>query len=321
MRALVLSIDAELGWGFHDLEQPPERRVSNARTGWSTLVDLLDAYDIPATWAIVGHLFLDECDGTHASHPLGPEWFDRERTEWADRCDLRFGSDLVDAVVDASADHEIACHTFSHVEFGDDRTTAAVARAELVASIRAARAYDVPFQSFVFPRNNVGHRDVLAEWGFSCYRGTQPRVGGRSSVARVVRKVAHSTVLAPPIVQPRIDRYGLVDIPASLFLFSFEGGPRDIATRVWADPVEKQVDRGIDRLAETDGVLHLWLHPNNVRSQADVDRLHGVFELIDRARSEQNIPVATMASVASSHRTEVGSTISSPNRAYRSDGR
>ncbi|MFB6240348.1 MAG: hypothetical protein ABEJ46_02080, partial [Gemmatimonadota bacterium] len=43
---------------------------------------------------------------------------------------------------------------------------------------RAGRAvaedWGLSLSSFVFPRNNLGHREVLAEHGFDCYRGRAP---------------------------------------------------------------------------------------------------------------------------------------------------
>jgi peptidoglycan/xylan/chitin deacetylase (PgdA/CDA1 family) len=56
----VISVDAELGWGFHDID-PPTSRVEAARTGWKRLAGLFNEYDVPATWAVVGR----QCDEQH----------------------------------------------------------------------------------------------------------------------------------------------------------------------------------------------------------------------------------------------------------------
>jgi len=305
MRTLVISIDAELGWGFHDLADPPADRLENGRSGWLTLIDLLDTYNLPATWAIVGHLFLSDCDGFHSQHPLGSEWFEREHSSWITRPDLRFGRDLIDDIVASPVEHEIGCHTFSHVEFGADYTTQDVARAEVIESIRAAQSYETPFESFVFPRNNIGHRDILAEWGFSCYRGTQPRSYGLSRAGRIAEKIVHSTISAPPVVTPTIDEYGLVNIPASLFLFTIDNRPRDVANAIWNDPIVTQVDRGIKNLIEgEEGVFHIWLHPNNIRDHRDVDRMDAIFDLISTARSKHELTVKTMGQVAAEYHTQ-----------------
>jgi peptidoglycan/xylan/chitin deacetylase (PgdA/CDA1 family) len=149
MGSVVVSIDAELGWGFHDHEEPPSSRIDAARSGWHTLLDVFDTYDVPATWAVVGHLFLETCDGVHANHPSIDGWFDRERESWTTRPDLRFGRDLVAATVDADVDHEIACHSFSHVLFDDSRVTREIASAEVAAAAGAVVCEDVPPRTLV----------------------------------------------------------------------------------------------------------------------------------------------------------------------------
>lgn len=290
---VVLSIDAGLGWKFHDLETPPAERVEAGREGWTTLVELLDEYEIPATWAVVGHLFLDSCDGIHSLHPTPEGWFERERTEWAQRPDLRYGPDLIDRISAAEAEHEIGCHTFSHVEFGDPSTTTEIAREELVASLEAAatRSPTPSMSSVVFPRNNVGHRDVLAEWGFTCYRGVSPADG-------TIHKVTRATIGQPPLVRPQLDEYGLVNIPASMFLYGFEGRSRRAFERVWDDPIVRAVRRGVDAVAGTDRIFHIWLHPNNLVTEAETVRLRRVLAAVARKRDAGEIRVETMRDVS-----------------------
>lgn len=293
MGTVILSIDAELGWGFHDLADPPRERVEAGRDGWNALLDLLEEYEVPATWAVVGHLFLDSCDGTHTLHPTPEGWFERERTEWATRPDLRYGTELVSSIDEAAVDHEIGCHTFSHVEFGAPSTTTEIAREELVASLEAAasRPPTPAMSSVVFPRNNVGHRDVLAEWGFTCYRGVSPANG-------IAHKISRATVGHPPLVTPKLDEFGLVNIPASMYLYGFEGRPRRLVERAWDDPIVRAVDRGLDAVAETDRIFHIWLHPNNLVSEAERERLRRVLAAVARKRDDGEIQVETMRDVS-----------------------
>lgn len=298
MGSVVLSVDAELGWGHHDLDSPPERRVEAGRPGWRALLDLLDTFSIPATWAVVGHLFLSECDRAHAAHPIDDGWFSRERDEWADRPDLRFAPELIAEIAEADPDHEIGCHTFSHVEFGREETTPTVARAELVASLEAAAELDVPaaMTSVVFPRNNVGHRDVLAEWGFTCYRGV--RSGSDAPGASALRKIGNATLGAPPLVQPSVDEFGLVNVPASMYLFGFEGAVRRMCERLWEDPIVSAARRGINAAAKNDGIFHIWLHPNNLVTEADVERVRAVLAHVAHRRVLGDLRVETMSEVA-----------------------
>ena len=294
MGAVVFSVDAELGWGFHDLPDPPTRRVEAGREGWLTLLDIFDRYDVPATWAVVGHLMLDSCDGVHADHPAIDGWFDRERTSWRDRPDLRFGTDLVRQTVGGG--HEIACHTFSHVRFGDPRITPEIAAAELAAASDAAERFGVEYDSIVFPRNAVGHRDRVADAGFTCYRSREPAPA--TGAGRAAAKLRDALTARPSMVEPTVDEYGLVNVPPSLFLFGFEGRARTVATALGGDPIRRQARNGIDRAAETDGVFHMWLHPNNLCTPRDARRIDAIVEYAAQRREEDGLRIETMAETA-----------------------
>lgn len=289
---VVISVDAELGWGFHDFADPPSNPIEYARTGWRRLVGMLDEYRLPATWGIVGHLFLEGCDGHHADHPAPSGWFEREREEWADRPELRFGRGLIETVESSRVDHELANHSFSHVLFRDD-ISPELARADVVQShVAAGRDFD----SFIYPRNIVGHRDQLAAEGYTCYRGAAPHVTMEHSgrVWKMVRLLGGTSLLATPT----IDEYGLVNVPASLFLFSFEGVARAFSEWVIGDPVVRQVRAGIDEAARTGGMFHVWLHPNNIWYDHHAHRLREVFGMIASARAEDRITVEPMGEVA-----------------------
>jgi len=291
MGSVVISIDAELGWGFHDVAVPTER-LEAARVGWKRLAGLCSEYGIPATWAVVGHLLLDDCDSRHLDHPRGPEWFRCEREAWADRPSLRYGPHLVADVASDPVGHEIGCHTFSHVLMGAAGTTETTARAEIEACLEATRETEYSLRSFVFPRNSVGHRAVLSEYGFDCYRGAAPEN------PTPFRKLREATVgePSPRLVEPTIDEHGLVDVPASLYLFSFEGRPRRLLTTVFEDPVVQYARRGIDAAAQEDGVFHMWLHPNNLIGRPELARTRAIFEYIDSRRDE--LEIETMGEVA-----------------------
>ena len=287
--SVVISIDAELGWGFHDLDSPPQDRIERSREGWQALAGLLETYEIPATWAVVGHLLLDSCDGTHANHPAGEEWFawDGQR-----RHELRFADGLVDDVVDSPVDHEIASHTFSHVLFGDPNTSRDVAVAEMERCRDVFGERELDLSSFVFPRNQIGHRDVLSEFGVEAYRG------GRAPRGSTLRRVAESLLGThdPHLPEPVVDEYGLVYVPPSQYLYTFEGIYHRIAERTVGDPVVAQARLGIDAAAESGGLFHVWLHPNNLTSALQRRRFERILRYLHDNRD--HVRVETMADVA-----------------------
>jgi len=313
---VVISLDAELGWGFHDQQTMPADRIANPRAAWHFLLRLFDRYGIPATWAVVGHLCLASCDGSHADYPAGADWFDRDPGGHATPDSNWFAPDLVDAVSDRAVDHEIGLHAFSHVEFGAAETTRAVADFELQQGLAAAEAVGASPSSFVFPRNKIGHRDRLAAHGITCYRGRQPARWYDATAIPAFDTAGKLSTFAlglssPPLVEPQVDEHGLVNIPASLFVFSFEGTPRDVIAHLGGDPVVRQVERGLAALrSRPDGVLHLWLHPNNITTQQDRTRMSEIAALIADYRDRHGISVETMASVASRLRPDDGRAVS-----------
>jgi len=298
MGTVVVSVDAELGWGFHDYppDKQPRDRIELSRRGWRRLVRACEESEIPATWAVVGHLFERECNGAHVGHPTPPDWFAHERGDDPMPESLRFAPELIELLTDGPIDHDVGSHTYSHVEFGADYATPELARAECQRAVDAAAVSGLKLSSFVFPRNRIDHREALANAEFTCYRGRRPADG-----VSPLRKLAQATVLSepPPLVTPTVDEFGLVNIPASLFLFGFEGVPRRMLSATVGDPIVKQAKLGVDAAARSeDGVCHLWLHPNNLTDAAAIERVRAIFDYIDRTRERTELTVETMRDVA-----------------------
>jgi hypothetical protein len=64
MGLVVFSADFEMAWAFRYSKTLASKAVEiglKERENVPTLLDLFDKYQIPATWATVGHLFLNEC--------------------------------------------------------------------------------------------------------------------------------------------------------------------------------------------------------------------------------------------------------------------
>lgn len=300
MGSVVVSLDAELAWGFHDLDEPPTERIQNARTAWKRLLELFDTYDVPATWAIVGHLMLEVCDGRHDEHPASVDgWFDRDPGGDESHSKRWFGNGLLKAVENAAIDHEIASHSFSHAVFDPETLEREVAVAELDQSVDAAAERGIDLESFVFPRNVVGYRELLAEHGFAAYRGTRPAEWYDDAPSYAVGKVVASLKWStPPIVYPEVDEHGLVDVPASFYLFSLGNVDWPFVKPVCNDLLASRGKRGIDEVVDSGGVFHLWLHPNNLIQLSDFALLEDILAYVDTRREQTDLLVETMADVA-----------------------
>lgn len=103
---------------------------------------------------------------------------------------------------------------------------------------------------------------------------------GEQSVSRALKKLTSATIGTPepPLVKPRLDEYGLVNLFVSLFLFNFEGVARSAVASIGRDPVVKQAMKGIDDTAENDGVFQ-WCHPHNLRTDRDFERIEATLSI------------------------------------------
>jgi len=141
---------------------------------------------VPATWATVGHLCLSSCSRSSSgiAHPhlirhkhfendhwnfSSGDWFQNDPCTNVDTDPAWYAPDLVEAIVSARAKHELASHSFSHVNFGPDCPPEVVA-SELDACIQAMEPFGVRPTTLVFPGNHVGNLNVIAAKGFKAVR-------------------------------------------------------------------------------------------------------------------------------------------------------
>jgi peptidoglycan/xylan/chitin deacetylase (PgdA/CDA1 family) len=233
---MVVSLDLELCWGRFDKVPVPvlEADAAEERIQIKRLLALLDRYEIPATWATVGHLMLEGCtrhDGAvHAEVMPRPDysWFPKD---WYvhDPCTSAIQSpgwyapDILEWIRGTRVRHEIASHSFAHIYYGDPECNAAAARVDLTAAVAAASQCDVSLRSFVFPRNQVGHLDVLREQGIRAYRGADP-TPFRKSKGKLYKTLSFLDQLfglPPKAVRAEEVMPGLWNIPGNLYGFLY----------------------------------------------------------------------------------------------------
>lgn len=308
----TLSLDFELVWGSRDLYDPLEPLLEQARATrrvvFEALLGHLQKNGICATWATVGHLFLGEArrvDGVlHPGvvpprHPWRPKpWFDGvpEGTE-AEHPEF-YGRSLVLRLKDAG--QEIGSHSFSHPVFGDAGCSRQCADTDLARCVALAAELGLTLHSFVFPRNVVGHLDLVARHGFTCWRGPAPDWYADGAVPQPIGRLAHIADVAraatPPTVMPCRGEHGLWNVPASASFLPANGVRRVI-------PVSRRVERsirGVDAAVRDRRMFHLWLHPINLAT-APGPMLAGLFSVLDHAarlRDAGQIDIMSMVQVA-----------------------
>ncbi len=177
-----LTIDFELAWsrarrgeGCVSIEESLERSRRNRKT-FPALILLSEKYNIPITFALVGHTALASC-AEHSLPPLfQPCWTQNDWYDLDPHTDLNthpdyYGADLVTKIKNSRVKHEIASHSFSHVDLADSETTPAVAKFEIEESYRLLKKIEPDLTTYVFAKNQPAFLDLIKNTGFTIYRG------------------------------------------------------------------------------------------------------------------------------------------------------
>jgi peptidoglycan/xylan/chitin deacetylase (PgdA/CDA1 family) len=241
--SLCISIDLELAWGTWDKPSATTHAhcARSERAIVDALIDMFERYDVSATWAIVGRL-LDA---------------DRERSGA-----IWFAPDLVDRVRAARVAQDIGSHSYAHVYFGE--TAREKLRTDLADARRVHDRHGLPFTSFVFPRNQVAHLDLLRAAGVKVFRSVdrgwhisvRERLG---TTAGRVANLADKVLPIPPQTIEPIDHGDLVELPSSMLLLARNG----VRRLVHSAAIAAKAMLGLERARRDGRVFHLWFHPSN----------------------------------------------------------
>lgn len=296
----VVSIDLEMSWGVLHRGRPhDDSPYRDERSIVAEVLELFEQYEISATWAIVGHLFLRECrpvdgvkhpDIARPTYPWLPgDWYELDPCLSMSEAPTWYGPDLVDAIRACEVPQEIASHSFGHLIAGEPGCSPEAFRTDLAASRAVAADAGIELRSFVFPRNSIGHLDVLENAGFTAYRnrprGSEPSSSG--SGRRLVKLLDASRSSSWRPVRPVLNG-GLVEIPHTYLFDPGSKKARRFGTRLWS----LQQRRRLRYAVRTRSLFHLWFHSHNLaghrrRARAALDALLSeVRSLIDAGRLE-----------------------------------
>jgi hypothetical protein len=295
----ILSLDTEFLWGPTDESYKAllHRNAKDVRKAISLLLDLLRKYDIPATWAVVGHLFLDACDETSCltwrnimNHGYHRDWYQDPYSDIR-RDPLYYGKDVIEKIVSDTERHEIGYHSFSHPRFSE--ISREFAEGEIREAKKIEKAWGIHFSSFVFPRNEVAHLEVLKEYGFTIFRGAPavPRPIFHGNLGKTWNR-SIAKIIAPPVMPAWRD--GLWEIPSSM---------------CFCDPqvpfsVLPKARLGLKRAMDNRMVFHAYLHPWNLVLYAglyrDLEKFLAYVSSMQKRGWIECIPMGTYAELLSS---------------------
>lgn len=279
-----ISIDLELLWGVWDTVDTSMVRACtlHERPAIEGILNLLERYEVPATWAFVGRL-LDESRGFDGLRGSRENWF---------------APDAVELILKGAVEHEIATHTYGHVYYHESGREAVLE--DLSRAKEVHEKHGLPFKSLVFPRNQVGHLDVLCEVGIETFRSVDAGLLERCSryaprLRPAVNLLDKALPTRPPIVSPVVHENGLTELPSSMLLIG-RNGMRRVAS---ASALRNKLRLGTEGASERRGLFHLWFHPSNFyfHAETQLELLESVLSCATRLRSLGRLDILPMADV------------------------
>jgi hypothetical protein len=272
----LISADFEMAWAFrylgtNDTTRDPVTMGMQTRTNVPQILEYCDKYKIPITWATVGHLFLEFCRPEKGTlHPEIPrpnyytnpywaydrgDWFDNDPGTDFLRDPAWYAPDLIREIRSRSTQHEIGCHTFSHIDASEQNCSREVFVAEIERCKALAKTENIDLKSFVHPGHRLGYIDELKNHGFTSFR-----TDGQN-------------VLAPP----KRHKSGLWEFRNTSELVWREG---------WTSSYHlKRLKKIVDRSINANRVCVFWFHPS-VDERFTKQVFPGLLEYLDNKRGE-----------------------------------
>lgn len=303
----LLSLDLELGWGYRGarLDRSLTRRIQRARDAAPRLLELLQKFNVRATWATVSALALSGADELFAFDEV-PTVRALERggraglSEQVPRLpECYFFPEFVEHL-SSLPDQEVGGHTLTHLSC--DRATTercAAFSAELDACQAIAARRGQRLASLVFPGNHYSgpFLQIARRAGFVCYRGDR-FVSGSESPSLVRRCLGRGArlmdaYLGPPRASEVNLGPGLLNVPGDRFLRVEDGALLGRAHR-------GRIQKEIELVARSGGAYHLWFHPHNLADDASFafDQLSAVLGTFAEQAVRGSLSSVTMAGAA-----------------------
>ena len=289
----ILSFDCEGKWGMADdpamASNHPIGDDSLAKA-YERIFEILDKYEIPGTFALVGLFagryedYVESRDQLLQSKPH-KEWLQiPEQSFAAGVTDGWFYPKLVENIRSKGM-HEIASHSYSHLPLNNSD----VAEESLLTELNLVRQWQernsVELSTFIFPRNQIQYQEALNDFDYLGYRQCDLQNAAYANRIKIlqdecnIRKKSdvHSANAEP------------IAIPPGTFL-NWRQGPRrvipeQLTLKRWSNVLRHAVVSG--------GVAHLWLHPHNLVTAKGQDQLfeRAISMVAAMSKTELIVPV------------------------------
>lgn len=301
----LFSLDTELAWGYFDQYRPGRFSKGGVweRKAIHRLLDIFDEFEISATWAVVGHMFFAACEKCEVCPVL--DWkgkylsfeqiYDTDDGLW-------YGADVIELLQTRGARHEIGFHGYTHKVFDERTMTEAEVKTEISEWQRLAVRKNITPYSVAFPRNQAGYLKAFKDAGYICYRGDELRPkGSRFTLLRKAMNVFDLIfqVRSPLVYDPILEENGLVNLPASRWLFGMNRRVEAVLDAVGLANlrIRPMVD-AVKRAAREGKIVHIWAHPEEFTSDRDFEKLRYLLKQVADEVKQGSMQSITMIDLA-----------------------
>ncbi len=273
----TISLDFELYWGMRDIQslESYQEHLSNVHFVIPKLLELFKKYEIHATWAIVGFLFLNDKDQLIKKFPPElPQYANKhfDPYDYIQNNDLvkkyHFAPECIELIRNTPY-QEIGTHTFSHYYTLEEGQTYQQFKKDLESAISMQLSTGQNCRSIVFPRNqyDIEHLKIIKSLNVNFYRGNQPfwlykprRLNKEHLLLRLIRLAdAYINITGYNTFTLEGSKTNVsVNVPASRFLRPFT--PR---LKRFENLRFRRIQHSMMHAAKYNKNYHLWWHPHN----------------------------------------------------------
>ncbi len=313
----TISLDFELYWGVRDhrdLQQYGDTLLG-ARKAIPELLALFKSYELHATWATVGLLFLKDKDELGRCLPaLWPNYEQKELSPYIGLQEIgnnetndpyHYGAALI-RQIQATPHQELGSHTFSHYYCLEKGQSLQAFEEDLDAAVNVAQSKGVHLKSIVFPRNQYAQNyiEVCQEKGFSNFRGNEnswlyaPRSRSQESIVRRAFRLADTYVNISgnhTYELKQLRKSFPYNVPSSRFLRPYSSRLRLL------EPLKlKRITKAMTKAAKNRQLFHLWWHPHNFGQnlEENLTALQKIAEHYQQLKNDYNMISCNMGEVA-----------------------
>ena len=277
--SFACSIDLELGWGIWDrINSSSLKKISDLeRPICNNLLNIFEENNLPVTWAVVAAL-LDNKNKMISNN-------NADQNAW-------YAPDIVNKILTSKTKHLIASHSYSHKEFQNISKEETIEDFE--KSIFFFNLINEKPDVLIFPRNQVFHLNILKQFGFNTYRSVDKNWYRKiydynkyfGKISNLIDKVLP---LKSYPIEPKIDNYGLLEIPSSVLLIG-RNGIRQIVSNY---SMFKKIKNGIDLAIKNKECFHIWFHPSNFyyKPKSQFDLLKKIINYVNFKKEQDLIEI------------------------------